>query len=442
MVVPQIVYNLIKTFFLLLLLGILFANVIFVVLSVIPLLLAILGSYSPLPSGIKVNRHCSLKRACTGDLIHVTLEVWIEKGMGIVFIADELPGDFKVMEGSNFKVFWKGREKRKETFTYSMRCTISGTYCMEKVQWESRHFLYRQMAHGKELCKTVIEIHPKAMEIQKIKNAAALARIPMPKGSETRVGMSTLEFKEMRLYTYGDSFRGVNWKATARNIYRGGHWPIINEYDKEGKKEVWLYMDVSQDMEFGRSARNALECGLEAVNGLAEYYLKQNCSVSFCTYNGRAAFVAPGTGQRQHYRIIKELVQLNEAGISPSDGRQESMGSLEDAVAERKSYFTRVKPLFVIVTRQNGREDGELSEGIREAGKYASIQKGRLQIMVINISGYDLAVSTEADKAAAGLLEVRDGILSRNLKGKCIWIDWNPEKGSFLNALLTQAVGI
>lgn len=442
MLVPQTVYNLIRTFFFLLLLGILFANVIFVLLSVIPLLVAIIGSYSPLPSGIKVKRNCSVKRASTGDLIHVTLEIWIEKGMGIVFIADELPGNFKVTEGSNFKVFWKGGEERKETFTYSMQCTISGTYRMEKVQWESRHFLYRQMAHGKEHCETVIEIHPEAMEIQKIRNASTLARIPMPRGSETRVGMPTLEFKEMRLYNYGDSFRGINWKATARNIYRGGHWPIINEYDKEGKKEVWFYMDVSQDMEFGRSVRNALECGLEAVNGLTEYYLKQNCSVSFCTYNGKAAFVAPGTGQRQHYRIIKELVQLNGEGTCPPDEQQESMGSLEEAVAEHKSYFTRVKPLFVIVTRQNGKEDEELAEGIREAGKYASIQKGRLQVLVINISGYDLAVSTEVDKAAAGLLEVRDEILSRSLKGKCIWIDWNPEKGSFLNALLTQAVGI
>ena len=62
------------------------------------------------------------------------------------------------------------------------------------------------------------------------------SRIPMPQGALASMGMTTNDFKEIRSYYPGDPFKSINWKATSRNLIRGEIWPVVNEFQKEGKR--------------------------------------------------------------------------------------------------------------------------------------------------------------------------------------------------------------
>ena len=63
------------------------------------------------------------------------------------------------------------------------------------------------------------------------------------------MGMTTQEFKEIRQYYSGDPFKSINWKVTSRNLLRGNIWPVVNEFEKEGKT-VWIFLDTSRIMAF------------------------------------------------------------------------------------------------------------------------------------------------------------------------------------------------
>jgi len=58
---------------------------------------------------------------------------------------------------------------------------------------------------------------------------------------------------------------------------------VVNEFEKEGKKSVWIFLDTSKIMSFGSNIKNVKEYSVEAVNSLSDYYIKHNCSVAFHT---------------------------------------------------------------------------------------------------------------------------------------------------------------
>lgn len=440
MTLPKASVTLIKLFSALLLAGILLANSLLAAFAVIPLLFAALGLFLKVPGGVAIERSCDKERISAGEDVQITLDLRIESGYGPVLVSEFLPSHFKVAAGSNFHLIWKGFGEFRTQLTYTVRCTTSGTYTLGEVHWEANHWLFRHTRAGSCRLESVLEVRPRILEARKIRNAAQLSRIPMPMGAVAKNGLSTMEFKEIRRYTPGDPFRYINWKATSRNIRGGSVWPVVNEFDKEGKKSVWLFMDGSKDMELGTNLRNAFECGLEAVGGLADYYLREQCFVSFCTYGGPDVFVYPGTGKKQGQRIVKELIRLNTLKATHSDYARRNPTRLREVLIRHRGYFKGARPLFVIITRCQKDNSQQLLEAVEEMTRY-TVSGGRdAQIMVVNIRAYQLAAQSDAEILASEVLNMRDNAFLSGIRKKCAWVDWDPTRHSFSHALLRQGV--
>ena len=392
------------------------------------------------PSGITVQRSIDGRHFYVGDEINIKVIVEIQSGIGTFVLAETLSPYFSLVKGSNFFVTWKGPGSRTFEINYSIKCAKAGTYKLDIIKWEARHCIYGYPFHGGSKDEITIEIRPKFLEIMKVKNAASMSRIPMPLGADAKIGIPTLNFKDTRLYSEGDSFKYINWKASARNIYRGGYWPVVNEYEKEGKRMVWIFLDVSKIMDLGTNTNTMFDYALEAVNGLADYYLKQQCLVAFCTFAGEEVLVLPGVGQKQYYKILKELLRISAFKTKFSHQRHRWMKTLEEAITAHKRYFEGARPLFVTVTRGSSDNYAMLKEGIKTMSRYTTNLPGCQQTMVVNISGFDLAVEKEADLLAGQILNVVEQNTLKLLKKRCMWIDWNPLKISFSKALLKQVV--
>ncbi len=441
MLLPVSVSKAIKIFSVVLLTGILLANSIIVAAAFLSLVFIIPGLLFNIPSGITVKRCYSRETLFVGEQLEVTAEMEIESGVGIVVLSDVLPGHFELTGGNNYMVVWKGSSPKKILMKYNIKCTTSGNYYLGNLVWESRHFLTRQIRGGTHSEKKEIEVRPRIMETSKMKGSINFSRIPMPLGNTVKIGMPTLDFKEIKQYSYRDPFRYINWKATARNIYRGGFWPVVNEYEKEGKKVVWIYLNTSRIMNLGTNIRNVFECGLEAVSALADFYLKQSCFVAFSSYNGEKSFLYPASGQKQYHMILKELLKCSNYVKNGSNSGFRRPYTLEEAVIESKKYVEGTRPLFIIVTRYDERFDELLMRGIKEMTKDTVKSGDCYRIMVVNICGHEIAAETEHEKLAARLLDARDTGVYKQLRKRCVWINWNPEETSFYGALMKQVVG-
>jgi len=70
---------------------------------------------------------------------------------------------------------------------------------------------------------------------------STVCKVPMPEGALASMGMTTQEFKELRLYSPGDPFKAINWKVTFEKFGQGQYLACGNEFEKEGKKSVWIF---------------------------------------------------------------------------------------------------------------------------------------------------------------------------------------------------------
>ncbi|HEY9060393.1 MAG TPA: DUF58 domain-containing protein [Pseudobacteroides sp.] len=441
MVLPDPVVKMIKLFCWILLIGVFFANTIIIMLSFIPFMFAAIGLLIKQPSKINIERHYSKDRVFSGEIIEICLDIEAQDGIGIIEISEILPRHFEVIEGSNYKVLWKGMGILKCRLVYKFRCTTSGTYHIGNAAIKVSHCIYGHVHSSMERSAKIIEVSPRIFDTTKAKSISNFSKIPMPLGNISNMGMSTLEFKEIRQYCYGDSFKLINWKATARNLNKGGYWPIVNDYEKEGKKSVWIYLNISKSMGMGSNIMNSLEAGLEAANSLVDFYLKQNAFVAFGTYNDMQEFIYPGSGQKHYIKILKTILRCssNIGAVRRTDNRSIS---LKEAIISNKKYLSGSEPLFIIVTRYYDKFYDSLSEGIDEMSKYASYRKGVYKIMIVNIIGYGMAANSDLEKLTAQLQHLKDYKSIQRLRKKCIWIDWDPSQTSFSKALMSQVVGI
>jgi uncharacterized protein (DUF58 family) len=435
---PKSVGNYIVLFAFLVMSGILFANIILVLLSIVPFVFIMAGFLMEIPDPVAVQRVITANRVYTDDLLKVTVKIHVQRGFGTVALTDVIPKGFQLVGGNNFIVMWKGFGEKAIDMTYTVKCVISGEHRFDKIIYEARHGLYDYTVVRQLPEEQGIEVVPRILALDRLKGIANISRIPMPLHAFARIGIPTLEFNEIRSYTFGDSFKYINWKASSRNIYRGGFWPVINEYEKEGRKAVWIFLDGSDCMELGTNLKTVQDHALEAVCQLAYFYIKQQCSTAFCMYNVPGSFISPGMGNKQYYKILNEVMQLSTAKTKRNNSRARVGKCLEEVIVSHRGYLEGTKPLFIIITSYSQTNHTDLAGSIREMAKYSAGTRELPQVLLVNVNGYNMIAETASDTSAAEILSLRDQCSAADLRKRCIWVDWDPTQSTLFHTILQQ----
>jgi len=124
----------------------------------------------------------------------------------------------------NYCAVWKGFEPKEILLNYTVRCTASGTYTFRTTGWRARHAVGAFSINRKYETDLTVEVTPRLIELKKVRGMSTVCKVPMPEGALASMGMTTQEFKELRLYSPGDPFKAINWKVTSRNLVRGSIW--------------------------------------------------------------------------------------------------------------------------------------------------------------------------------------------------------------------------
>ena len=442
-------------------------NMILIYLGLIPLFFVVISLFIESPGGLSAPPIDESISVDVDDELEVSRSVNVRGGWGLVTLGEELPPSFELLRGNNFQVFWKEPRPTEIKLRYRVKCTRRGTYQLNKLNWEARHPMYMTptlsgvFPTGQELI-----VKPKGLRIKRIRQQKIFTKIPMPAESRIMIGVPTTDFKELRDYNWGDSYKQINWKATARN-YRGvQHIPTVNEYEKEGRRLVFIFLDTSTSLSLGTDLRNSFEYAVQAVLGLSEFYISRQCKLGLALYNsesgvrdddkvrhlsgrfrepdqgdsmvkpvhtgiGKGVLLFPETGKIQQYRVHRMLLDTEMAS---------TYYSLDEAIGYVRGHLRGTNPLFVIVTRVHDQNFDSLVFGVRELTKY--IRKARRQspnIMVVNVSGYSLTVKNRGDKTAAQLLEYQENAYLNRLRGLGLMaVNWHPTRQSITEVLLTQ----
>jgi uncharacterized protein (DUF58 family) len=293
-----------------------------------------------------------------------------------------------------------------------------------------------------------------------------------------KFGFPTTDFLEVRDYQAGDLYRNINWKVTARRLSSSPSAIQVNEYEKEGKKMVWIFLDSATHMALGTTVKNTMEYAVRATLGLADYYLSRECQVGLCIYDYDAhewegsyqrtqgalnldiAFFGvnqmepkiefeetqeksetvrdsyfsrilfPDTGKKQQFRIMREMLNVDI---------RYSGESLKEAIHSCRRHIVGTLPLFIIITMLDASKTEALYEGIKELYKYSGRLRKSSSIIIFNVQGYNIAAQKDVEGIAAELLDYRNRPLTGILRSMgATVVNWNPQTQSFAQALIKQ----
>ncbi len=109
-----------------------------------------------------------------------------------------------------------------------------------------------------------ITVVPRTRAIRRVNQIMGRAHTRNPNDGIAAAGVATTDFSELHPYQPGDPMRIVNWKASARNS-NSANPLLVNEYEPEGRKAVWIFMDGADYMDVGTTLSALVDSALEAA---------------------------------------------------------------------------------------------------------------------------------------------------------------------------------
>jgi uncharacterized protein (DUF58 family) len=414
--------QLITLFILLLLPGIFFGNLVLVGMSLVPLLLLILGlAFSP-PRVVAVDAVKINTPVWAGDVSPVARTVRTSAGVGLVKLYQPLPPEFDLVEGSNLMMHWQWFRPVTLEMSFRLKLAKRGRYTVPPLDWVSLHPLGYSGAEGSGGNHIDVEVWPRFYLPKTVKSLPGLSVSPFPSSDIAKIGIPGQDFREIRKYVTGDPIKNINWRATARRAEQS-FWPLVNEFEREGRKSVMIYLHASQAVEIGNTIENGIESGLEATCNLLYYFLEKGYRTGIYVCSNPPRYFSPDTGRLQFRKVLRQLIDL-KPGYWPKE--------LLTAVEITRDYVLGYNPLSIVISTLDNRSGPALEKAVHQLRQYYS-RRRKPSIMVIGIDAYGLVPqANHYENELPALLRLQSRPLVRRLRGAgANVIEWHPDHESF-----------
>jgi len=375
--------NLVVTSIFLLTLSVLFTSVDLLWIAILPLLIL---AFPNIPFRVSV---ISVKLE-GGERVGEPLSASIKLkfiGFGILKAMHVLPNSFELIEGSNAKAAFVAGIGSVE-IKYVCVPMKRGNYSLGEFLIESENIFATRRVRRKLNLGEEIEVKSRIYKIRRVVVRRGVARKPIPEIDVSKVGVPGTDFREIRKYSYGDPLKFINWKATAKV----GEL-MVNEFEREGKKAVWIFLDANPYMLHGDIKRNCFETAIEVAASLSYFFATRGHKVGLYVV-GHGIVLYPESGKRQFNKIYSTLMRLDVAE------RQEDFGV---ALDKAKKYIEAVKPASIFITRAE--YSNPTKSAIRAMGRL------KLPVSVITIKSV-----VEADTLASTVVKAMEESAERSLR--------------------------
>ena len=306
------------------------------------LIVVLLGTALVPPNKIVVTRSTQRLVCWAGDGLDVDRQVEVGGGVGPLYVYDRLPPEAEVIGGNNLQVIWKRPGAKTYDLSYRISWPKRGVYTLGETAWEVEAPLgLHQRTRGSAGPSLEISVVPRTQAIRKVNEIRGRAHSRNPWEDVAIVGPSSTDFTELRPYTPGDPMRWINWKASARSSDSANPL-LVNQYEPEGRKAVWIFLDGPDYMEVGSTLSGLIDQAVEAAGSIAQYYLTRGYTLCAYIYNSQSDILTPEVGQKQFQRLTNMLTRL-----TPGQPNQD----LLQAVELCKGFLFRLQPEVYIITR-------------------------------------------------------------------------------------------
>lgn len=298
---------------------------------------------------------------------------------GLLEVRDKIPEELELTKGSNY-TYLNLKKDESTKIKYTVKGHVKGLYNIGPVTirtYDPFSFFYKEQNLDYIHNLTVFPI------TRDLKSVAIHSKQPKVYPGETKVKQpgSGSEFFSIREYVPGDSFKDINWKATARKRKH-----LVNEHERESVSDITLILDAREQSAFGTTQHNPHVYMSRVAGTLANFFLKRRDSVGIVIYGDKVINVKKGAGQKQFYEILTAISSVNPSGHIPLGG----------IVEEVLPYMPRKSPVVVLSSLD---EDDSLRQAV------STMMVLEFDVMVISPDSIEfelMAKEEEKKKIAAG----------------------------------------
>ncbi|MEW6069659.1 MAG: DUF58 domain-containing protein [Candidatus Thermoplasmatota archaeon] len=354
------------------------------------------SAFSVRKPNLKLARELSTEKVFEEGSAEIALYI---EGKGVVELKDELPKVFALKEGNSCATVILESDKRY-VLKYAVECPLRGVYTIGPLRTRSEDPFSNFYKEDQLDVFSELMVFPKIEELKEFEVRAVVPRM-IPGTIPIKYPGHGLEFFSMRDYVTGDPFKDINWK-----VYSRLRKLMVIQRELETISDITIILDARSVTGTGYINANSLVYSARACASITSFFIRRRCNVGLITYSNTLKTLAPGYGERQLYKILCALAEVQSNGNIGFSSVASSLPSI-------------ATPQSVIILISSLEEDGSLKEGIKE------ICDRGFSVVVLTPSALELERRLTAENLEFLRLE-REVLLSELKECGAEVIEWSP----------------
>lgn len=260
---------------------------------------------------LRVHRELEKEKVFKDDFVHikVIVENLGKNSFDFIEIRDYFNTQlFRLILGENF-ISTRIAPKSTIKFSYVLEPKVRGEYPLGPLSVVVKDRLgFNALERIVPDSVTDILIYPPYEDIKRIEILGSKRSLLLNYGIQRskQKGLGS-EFYGMRKYVFGDQFRLIDWKASARTQKL-----IVKEFESERDITVMILVDSSETMAGGAIENTKFEYAIRACMLLTRVALTRRDNVGVFTFSDKKNFnfLKPGGGEDQFYQVLDFVAKV------------------------------------------------------------------------------------------------------------------------------------
>ncbi|MFN8165518.1 MAG: DUF58 domain-containing protein [Bacteroidia bacterium] len=217
-----------------------------------------------------------------------------------ITMIDELPDQFQRRNFSYDFTLKPGEEKK---FTYTLRPVTRGVYAFGKIHFFVSIFSGMVQRRYSVNESENVAVYPSILQMKNME-LKAFSRISLQSGIKRlrRIGHS-YEFEQIKNYVAGDDIRSINWKATGRRAAL-----MSNQYEDEKSQQVYFILDKSRSMGLPFNDLSLLDYSINTSLVMANIALRKGDKAGLISFGSKIETLQKADRTHSQLRRILQLL--------------------------------------------------------------------------------------------------------------------------------------
>ncbi|TFG03519.1 MAG: DUF58 domain-containing protein [Promethearchaeota archaeon] len=264
---------------------------------------------------LRVHRELEKEKVFKDDFVHikVVIENLGKNSFDFIEIRDYFnPSLFRLVLGENY-ISTRIDSKSTIKFSYVLEPKVRGEYPIGPLSVIVKDRLgFNSLERIVPDSITDILVYPPYEDIKRIEILGSKRSLLLNYGIQRskQKGLGS-EFYGMRKYVFGDQFRMIDWKASARTQKL-----IVKEFESERDITVMILVDSSESMAGGAIENTKFEYAIRACMLLTKVALTRRDNVGVFTFSNKKTFniLKPGRGGDFFYQVLDFVARVKPQG--------------------------------------------------------------------------------------------------------------------------------